>query len=133
MVSSAVLFVPFARMASTGSHRGPHSRSRPVRYRCRPPKGRHRASRRQLRFRRRHVLSVDGAVDVMRTSECHQIVGHVVDGDDVLVFCGNLVGSMGDVDDSGGIDVIGGVFSMDRLWQDRIVERSSRRFSSQGF
>ena len=44
-------------------------------------------------------------VNVMRTCTGHQFVGHVVDGDCVLVGCGVLVALIGDFDLSGGIDV----------------------------
>ncbi|WP_435159077.1 hypothetical protein [Haladaptatus sp. DFWS20] len=37
----------------------------------------------------------------------HQFMRHVVDGDCVLVDCGVLVALVGDLDESGGIDVEG--------------------------
>ncbi len=65
MVRSADPSVPFARMASTGSHRGPHSRSLRVRYRLRPLVGRRRAFPLRLRFRRQpcgHVQAISSCV-----------------------------------------------------------------------
>jgi hypothetical protein len=52
VVSSVVLFVPFARMANTGTHRGYRSHSLQVWHRRRPPTGMRRVFRRRLRFRR---------------------------------------------------------------------------------
>jgi hypothetical protein len=43
----------------------------------------------------------------MRTRAGQQFVGHVVDGDGVVVGCGLVVALVGDVDESGGIDVEG--------------------------
>ncbi len=52
-----------------------------------------------------HVLAGDVAVDVVRAGAGHQFLGHVVDGDSVLVVCGRLVALVGDVDEPGGIDI----------------------------
>jgi hypothetical protein len=49
-------------------------------------------------------------VDVVRAGAGHQFVRHVVDGDHVLVVCRVLVALVGDVDESGGIDVEGELF-----------------------
>ncbi|ODR79750.1 hypothetical protein BG842_07985 [Haladaptatus sp. W1] len=47
------------------------------------------------------------AVDVVRAGASHQVVGHVVDGDHVLMVCRVLVALGGDVDESRGIDIEG--------------------------
>jgi hypothetical protein len=46
-------------------------------------------------------------VDVVRARAGHQFLGHVVDGDCVLVVCGVLVALVGDFDHSVGIDIEG--------------------------
>ncbi len=43
-----------------------------------------------------HVFAEGVPVDVMRAGAGHQFVGHVVDGDGVLVLCGVLVALVGD-------------------------------------
>ncbi len=43
-----------------------------------------------------HVLAESSPVDVIRTRTGHQFVGHVIDGDCVLVVCGVLVALVGD-------------------------------------
>ncbi len=58
------------------------------------------------------MLAVGVAMDVMRAGTGHQFLGHVVDGDHVLVVCGVLVALIGDVDESGGIDVEGELFPL---------------------
>ncbi|ODR79402.1 hypothetical protein BG842_06950 [Haladaptatus sp. W1] len=53
-------------------------------------------------------MLADGiAVDLVRADAGHQVFGHVVDGNSVLVGCGVLVALVGDVNESGGIDVEG--------------------------
>ena len=94
MVRSAVLSVPFSRMASTGTRRGRHSRSLRVRYRCRPRTGMHQAFRRQLRFRRRPYACSrrSGGLGVGRYRPSRRAL------DDILVVFRRLVS---DVDASG--------------------------------
>jgi hypothetical protein len=50
-----------------------------------------------------HVLVDDGAVDVVRARTGYQVLGHVIDGDGVLVGCGILVALVGGMDKSGGM------------------------------
>ncbi len=47
-----------------------------------------------------HVLADGIAVNVMRTRTGHQFVGHVVDGDNVVVFSGVLVAFVDDLGES---------------------------------
>ena len=54
-----------------------------------------------------HVFTECVAVDVVRAGTGHQVFSHVVDGNGVLVGCRVLVALVGDVDESGGIDVEG--------------------------
>jgi hypothetical protein len=54
-----------------------------------------------------HVLAEGASVNVVRAGAGHQFVSHVVDGDSVLVGCGILVALIGDLDESGDIDVEG--------------------------
>ena len=49
---------------------------------------------------------------MVRTRARHQFLGHVVDGDCVLVRFGVLVALVSDVDESGGIDVEGKLFGL---------------------
>ncbi|KZN22531.1 hypothetical protein A4G99_18850 [Haladaptatus sp. R4] len=47
-------------------------------------------------------MFADGVpVDVMRARAGHQFLGHVVDGDGVLVGCGLVVAFVGDSEESG--------------------------------
>ncbi|WP_458208857.1 hypothetical protein [Haladaptatus sp. NG-SE-30] len=48
----------------------------------------------------------------MRARAGQQFLGHVVDGDGVLVGCGVLVALVGDFNESGGIDVEGKLFGL---------------------
>ncbi len=59
-----------------------------------------------------HVLAESVAVDVMRARAGHQFLGHVVDGNGVLVVFGVLVALVGDSEESGGIDVEGELFGL---------------------
>ncbi len=59
-----------------------------------------------------HVFAEGVAVDVMWAGTRHRGVSHVVDGDHVLVGFGILVTLVGDVDESGGIDVEGEPFPL---------------------
>jgi threonine/homoserine/homoserine lactone efflux protein len=51
-------------------------------------------------------------MNVVRAGTRHRIAGHVVDGDHVLVVFGVLVTLVGDLDESGGIDVDGKLFGL---------------------
>ena len=88
---------------STGSQRGPHSRSLRVRSRLRPPKECVERPVVDCVFDCGHVFAEHVAVDVMRTGAGHQVLGHVVDGDGVLMGCGVLVTLVGDVNESKGL------------------------------
>jgi hypothetical protein len=53
------------------------------------------------------VFAVGASVNVMQAGAGHSFLGHVVDGDCVLVVCGVLVALVGDFNESGGIDIEG--------------------------
>ncbi|WP_264783183.1 hypothetical protein [Haladaptatus sp. T7] len=59
-----------------------------------------------------HVFADGVPVDVMRTGTRHQLVGHVVDGDCVLMLFGVLVALVGDFNESRGINVEGKLFGL---------------------
>jgi hypothetical protein len=59
-----------------------------------------------------HVFAEGVPMDVVQTGAGRQFVGPVVDGDGVLVFSGVLVALVGDVDESGGIDIEGKLFGL---------------------
>jgi hypothetical protein len=52
------------------------------------------------------------SMDVVRARAGHQFLGHVVDGDCVLVVCGLVVALVGDFDESRGINVEGELFGL---------------------
>jgi hypothetical protein len=62
-----------------------------------------------------HVCAERVAVEVVRTRAGHQFLSRVVDGDSVLVVFGVLVALVGDVDESGSIDVEGESFDLYNL------------------
>ncbi len=59
-----------------------------------------------------HVFAEGAAVDVIGARTGHQVFGHVVEGDCVLVGSGVVVAPIGDFDESGGIDVEGKLFTL---------------------
>ncbi|WP_217694346.1 hypothetical protein, partial [Haladaptatus litoreus] len=59
-----------------------------------------------------HVFAEGVAVNMVWARAGHQVLGHVVDGDSVLVVCGILVALIGDFCESGGIDVEGELFGL---------------------
>jgi hypothetical protein len=65
---------------------------------------------------------------VVRTRTSHQVLGHVVDGNAVLVGCGVLVALVGDVDESGGIDVEGELFGLCACLCRLVSFKFTRRF-----
>ncbi|RBI60512.1 hypothetical protein DMJ13_18395 [halophilic archaeon] len=58
------------------------------------------------------MLAVGVAVNVMGAGARHQITGHVVERDDVLVVIGVLVALVRDVDLTGGDDVEAELFGL---------------------
>jgi hypothetical protein len=59
-----------------------------------------------------HVFAEGVPVDVMRARAGHQFLGHVVDGDSVLVGCGLVVALVGNCNESGRIGVEGKLFPL---------------------
>ncbi len=57
-----------------------------------------------------HVLTEGAPMDVVRARASHRIARHVIQRNNVLVLSGVLVALVGDVDESGGIDVEGKLF-----------------------
>jgi hypothetical protein len=71
-----------------------------------------------------HVFAEGVPVDVVRAGTSHQFVGHVVDGDHVLVFSGILVTLVGHFDHSGGFNTEAELFPL-RAFLCRLVRFKS--------
>ncbi len=68
----------------------------------------------------------------MRTRTGHQFAGHVVDGDGVLVLSGVVVALVGDVDHSGGLNIVGELFPLRALLCRLVSFKFTRRFRTHG-